>query len=348
MNSILPQTYTESRKNLFLIAEIGQAHEGSLGILHSYIDALSQTGIDAIKFQMHIAEAESSEFEPFRVKFSLEDATRYEYWSRMGFTLDQWKGIKTHCESVGLEFMCSPFSNLAVEWLEEIGVKRYKIGSGEVNNLLLLEKIAQTGKPIILSSGMSSFEELDQTVAFLKDRKAAFSVLQCTTSYPTKPEQYGLNVIRELKERYNVSVGYSDHSAKEATLIAATALGATILEFHVVFNRMMFGPDAKSSLTLEETKSVVSSVRAIYTALQHPIDKNDNLKFTDLKAIFEKSLAINKDLPKGHVITFADLEAKKPKGFGIEAQYFKDVIGKKIKETKMQWDFLTENDLEAP
>ena len=227
-------------------------------------------------------------------------------------------------------------------------IPAYKIGSGEVNNLLLLEKIAQTGKPIILSSGMSSFEELDQTVAFLKDRKAAFSVLQCTTSYPTKPEQYGLNVIRELKERYNVSVGYSDHSAKEATLIAATALGATILEFHVVFDRMMFGPDAKSSLTLEETKSVVSSVRAIYTALQHPIDKNDNLKFTDLKAIFEKSLAINKDLPKGHVITFADLEAKKPKGFGIEAQYFKDVIGKKIKETKMQWDFLTENDLEAP
>lgn len=332
--------------NLFIIAEIGQAHEGSLGILHSYIDSLAQTGVDAIKFQMHIAEAESSAFEPFRVKFSLEDATRFDYWKRMGFTLEQWKGIKAHCDAVGLEFMCSPFSNLAVDWLEELGVKQYKIGSGEVNNLLLLEKIAQTGKPIILSSGMSSFAELDQTVAFLNEKNVAFSVLQCTTSYPTQPEQYGLNVIRELKERYNVRVGYSDHSAKEATLIAATACGAEILEFHVVFDRMMFGPDAKSSLTLAETKRIVTSVREIYKALQHPIDKNDNLKFTELKAIFEKSLAVNKDLSKGHVITFDDLEAKKPKGYGIEAQYFKNVIGKKVKESMRQWDFLNENDLE--
>ncbi len=330
----------------FIIAEIGQAHEGSLGILHSYIDALAGTGVDAVKFQMHIAEAESSLHEPFRVKFSLEDATRFDYWKRMSFTLEQWKGIKDHCEQVGLEFMCSPFSNLAVDWLEELGVKQYKIGSGEVNNLLLLEKIAKTGKPIIVSSGMSSFEELDQTVAFIKQHQVDFSILQCTTSYPTKPEQYGLNVIKELKDRYNVKVGFSDHSAKAATLIAATALGAEILEFHVVFDRQMFGPDAHSSLTIAETSYAVSSVRDIYTALNNPIDKADNLRFTELKAIFEKSLAINKDLPKGHIVTFNDLEAKKPKGYGIEAQYFKDCIGKKLKEPKKQWDFLTQNDLE--
>lgn len=333
--------------NPFIIAEIGQAHDGSIGILHSYIDAVAQTGVDAIKFQMHIAEAESSQFEPFRVKFSLEDNTRFDYWKRMGFTLPQWKGIKEHCDEVGLEFMCSPFSNLAVDWLEEIGMKQYKIGSGEVNNLLLLEKITQTGKPIIVSSGMSSLEELDQTVAFLQQKKAVFSLLQCTTSYPTQPEQYGLNVIAQLKERYNVPVGFSDHSAKAATLIAATALGAEILEFHVVFDRLMFGPDAKSSLTIAETKQMVTSVRDIATALQNPIDKSDNLKFTELKAIFEKSLAVNKKLPAGHIITFDDLEAKKPKGHGIDAQYFGNCIGKKINKAKEQWDFLTDNDLEA-
>ena len=330
----------------FIIAEIGQAHEGSLGILHSYIDALADTGVDAVKFQMHIAEAESSAFEPFRVKFSLEDATRYAYWKRMGFTLEQWKGIKEHCDEVGLEFMCSPFSNLAVDWLEALGVKQYKIGSGEVNNLLLLEKIAQTGKPIIVSSGMSSYAELDVTVAFLKEKKVDFSLLQCTTSYPTQAEQFGLNVIGELKARYGVPVGFSDHSAKESTLVAATAVGAEILEFHVVFDRSMFGPDAKSSLTILETKRMVESVRAIHTALQHPIDKNDNLKFKDLKAIFEKSLAVNKDLPEGHVLTFDDLEAKKPKGYGIEAQYFKEVIGKPLKVGMKQWGFLNEGDLE--
>lgn len=330
----------------FIIAEIGQAHEGSLGILHSYIDALADTGVDAVKFQMHIAEAESSAFEPFRVKFSLEDATRFDYWKRMGFTLDQWKGIKEHCDAVGLEFMCSPFSSLAVDWLEALGVKQYKIGSGEVNNLLLLEKIAQTGKPIIVSSGMSSFAELDVTVDFLKEKKVDFSLLQCTTSYPTQPKQFGLNVIGELKARYGVPVGFSDHSAKVATLVAATALGAEILEFHVVFDRSMFGPDAKSSLTIAETKLMVESVRAIHTALKHPINKNDNLNFKDLKAIFEKSLAVNKDLPKGHLLTFDDLEAKKPKGYGMEAQYFKQVIGKPLKKAMKQWDFLKETDLD--
>lgn len=333
--------------NLFIIAEIGQAHDGSLGMAHSYIDAIAKTGVDAIKFQMHIAEAESSEYEPFRVKFSRVDATRFDYWKRMGFSLQQWKEIKQHCDDVGVEFMCSPFSNLAVDWLEEIGVKQYKIGSGEVNNLLLLEKITQTGKPLIVSSGMSSFEELDHTVNFLKQKKAVFSLLQCTTSYPTEPNQYGLNVIKELKERYQVKVGYSDHSAQVATLIAATALGAEILEFHVVFDTQMFGPDAKSSLTIAKTKQMVMSVRNIAIALQNPIDKNDNLKFTELKTIFEKSLAVNKNLPVGHTISFADLEAKKPKGYGIEAQFFMNCIGKKLKKEKVQWDFLTDNDLEA-
>ena len=161
----------------YIIAEIGQAHEGSLGILYSYIDALAHTGVNAVKFQMHIAEAESSLEEPFRVQFSLEDKTRFDYWKRMGFSLEQWKGIKKHCDEVGLDFICSPFSNLAVDWLEEIGIEQYKIGSGEVNNFLILEKIAQTGKPVILSSGMSSYEELDQTVAFLRERNVNFSIL---------------------------------------------------------------------------------------------------------------------------------------------------------------------------
>ena len=329
----------------YIIAEIGQAHEGSLGILYSYIDALALTGVDAVKFQMHIAEAESSEHEPFRVKFSLEDETRFDYWKRMGFSLEQWKGIKQHCDEVGLDFICSPFSNLAVDWLEEIGVEQYKIGSGEVNNFLILEKIAQTGKPIILSSGMSSYVELDYAVAFLKERKITFSILQCTTAYPTQPEQYGLNVIQELKNRYNVPIGFSDHSAKTATCIVATALGASILEFHVVFDRQLFGPDSKSSLTISETQDLVNAVRNIATALSSPIDKNNTEAFSSLKQIFEKSMAVNKDLPKNHILTFDDLESKKPKGFGIDARRFQEVIGKPLNKDLKQWDFLNETDL---
>lgn len=329
----------------YLIAEIAQAHDGSLGILHSYIDAVAKTGVQAIKFQMHIAEAESSIHEPFRIKFSKEDATRFDYWKRMEFTLEQWKEIKSHCDEVGLDFICSPFSNLAVDWLEEVGIKTYKVGSGEVNNFLLLEKICQTGKPIIISSGMSSFDELDQTVEFLRSKKAIFSILQCTTAYPTKPEQYGLNVISELKKRYDVPIGFSDHSAKVATGIAAVTLGAEILEFHVVFHRQLFGPDAVASLTIEETKQLVDDVAAIYLAQNHVISKDTNEQFKELKVIFEKSLAINKNLPKGHSITFDDLESKKPKGFGIPASDFQKVIGAKLKNDKSQWDFLNEEDL---
>mgnify|MGYP001289374845 CR=1 FL=1 len=330
----------------YYIAEIGQAHEGSLGILHSYIDALATTGVHAVKFQMHIAAAESSQHEPFRVKFSYEDDTRFDYWKRMEFTLDQWKEIKQHCDAVGLDFICSPFSNLAVDWLEEIGVTSYKIGSGEVTNLLLLEKIAQTGKPLILSSGMSSFTELDETVAFLRAKKVPFSILQCTTSYPTQPEQFGFNVIQELKERYQVAVGFSDHSAKVSTNIAAVALGAEILEFHVVFDRRMFGPDAKSSLIIDEISQLVEGCNVVSKAKQHPVNKNDNSNFTALKTIFEKSLAVNKELMKGHILTFEDLEAKKPKGFGIDAAKFQEVIGRKLSKNVKQWDFLNEGDLE--
>lgn len=332
-------------KSTYIIAEIGQAHEGSLGILYSYIDALATTGINAVKFQMHIAEAESSEYEPFRVKFSLEDETRYAYWKRISFSFIQWKGIKQHCDVLGLDFICSPFSNLAVDWLEELGVTQYKIGSGEVNNFLILKKIAQTGKPIIVSSGMSSYEELDQTVAFLKERNVDFSILQCTTAYPTMPEQYGLNVIQELKDRYNVPIGFSDHSARMETCIAATALGAKILEFHVVFDRQLFGPDAKSSLTIAETKGLVIAVRNIATALSHPIDKNNNQNFANLKQIFEKSLAVNKDLPLNHILSLDDLEAKKPKGYGLDACRFQEIIGKTLNKELKQWDFVNEEDL---
>lgn len=329
----------------YIIAEIGQAHEGSLGILYSYIDAISQTGVDAIKFQMHIAEAESSKHEPFRVKFSLEDKTRFDYWKRMGFSLEQWKGIKNHCDKVGLDFICSPFSNLAVDWLEEIGIEVYKIGSGEVNNFLILDKIARTKKPVILSSGMSSYDELDKTVAFLKERNVSFSILQCTTAYPTQPEQYGLNLIQELKKRYDVAIGFSDHSAKIEPCVAATALGASILEFHVVFDRQIFGPDTKSSLTISETKDLVIAIRNIATSLSNPIDKNNIEVFSSLKQIFEKSLAVNKDLPKNHILTFDDLESKKPKGFGIDASRFQEVIGKTLNKDFKQWDFLNETDI---
>lgn len=328
-----------------IIAEIAQAHDGSLGILHSYIDALAATGIDAVKFQTHIAEAESSAHEPFRVKFSYEDATRYDYWKRMEFTPEQWAGIKQHCEDKGLEFMSSPFSNAAVGLLESIGVKRYKVGSGEVSNLLLLNRIAQTKKPVILSSGMSTWEELDAAVAIFQSQQTPVAVLQCISAYPAKPAQWGLHIINQLKERYNIPVGYSDHSGDVYACLAAAALGAEIFEFHAVFDKRMFGPDAPASITIDDIQKLANGIHQIKEALQHNNDKNQ-AGMQQMKSIFEKSLAVNTALLAGTVLQFHHLESKKPKGLGLDAARYTEVLGKKLKADKAQWDFLQANDVE--
>lgn len=331
--------------NPYIIVEIGQAHDGSLGTLHSYIDAVSKTGVDAIKFQTHIADAESSPQEPFRVNFSYEDKTRFDYWKRMEFTFEQWIEIKKHCDEVGLEFISSPFSIAAVDLLEKLNVKKYKIGSGEVTNYLMLDKIAKTGKDIILSSGMSNFNELDDVFKFLSTYNNKISVLQCTTQYPTNPENLGLNVITELKNRYKVPVGLSDHSGKIYPSIAATTLGAEILEFHAVFDRRQFGPDSKSSLEIDEILTLVEGVSYISSAISNPIDKNNNSEFNDLKKIFEKTLSLNKSKRQGEIIKLEDLEAKKPALMGVSASDYNFVIGKKLARDLKKWDFINKSDL---
>lgn len=324
-----------------IIAEIGQAHDGSLGIAHSYIDAVAKAGVNAIKFQTHIAEAESSIHEEFRVNFSYEDKTRFDYWKRMQFTEDQWIQLKKHCDEVGLEFISSPFSNKAVELLERLGVKRYKIGSGEVSNLLMIDKISKTKKPIMISSGMSSYKELDKTISYIQAKVDDISLFQCTTSYPTKAGDWGVSLIPELSARYNLPIGFSDHSGDIYACMAATTLGAKLLEFHVVFDKKMFGPDSKSSLDISQIEKLVTGVNQIETELMSYNDlKANNSKFNNLKSIFEKSLAINKGLTKGSIISFEDLEAKKPSNMGIKASEFQKVLGKKISVDLKQWEFL--------
>jgi len=332
--------------SILLVAEIAQAHDGSLGIAHSYVDALSSTGINAIKFQTHIAEAESSIHEPFRIKFSYEDNTRFDYWKRMEFTPEQWQGLKEHCEQVGLEFISSPFSIAAVELLENIGVKRYKIGSGEVANLLLLEKVANTGKPVILSSGMSSLAELTTAFDLLCSFGSSVTIMQCTTAYPTKPNQWGLNVIQELRDQFQVPIGFSDHSGDIYACLSAATLGASVIEFHSVFDKKMFGPDAIASLTINQIELLVKGIREIEQALANPILKDDNATDSDVKIMFGKSLAVNRSLQKGHQITVNDLESKKPSKQGISASEFKQILGKKISRDLTAYSFLKYEDLE--
>jgi N-acetylneuraminate synthase len=329
-----------------IIAEIAQAHDGSLGIAHSYIDALHGTGVDTIKFQMHIAEAESSDLEQFRVNFSYEDKTRYDYWNRMGFTLEQWAGLKQHCEDKGFRFLCSPFSMQAVEWMEQLKVDRYKIASGEITNYLMLDAIAKTQKLILLSTGMSDFEEIFNTIDFISKLNGNIEgVFQCTTAYPTPPEKYGLNVLQELKKSLKVKIGMSDHSGEIFSPLASVALGAEMLEMHVVFDKQMFGPDAKSSLTIQEFALLCNGVRKIETAMNSPVNKNETEQYDSLKSMFGKSLALNKDVNEGHTISIKDLETKKPGTAGIHAKDYQNVVGMKTIANMKKGSFINSTDI---
>lgn len=261
-------------KRCFMIGEVAQAHDGSLGMAHVFIDAIAAGGADAVKFQTHIAEAESSPDEPWRMRFSTQDASRFAYWERMEFREDQWVGLKEHAEQKGLVFLSSPFSEQAVDLLDRIGMPAWKIASGEVSNPPLLERIVQTGRPILLSTGMSPLSEIDRVVNWCKSRSYPVAVMQCSSSYPTPPERLGLNLLAEYRERYACPVGLSDHSGMIFAGLAATTLGADLLEVHVTLSREMFGPDVIASLTTCELAQLVEGVRFIEQARACPIDKD--------------------------------------------------------------------------
>jgi N,N'-diacetyllegionaminate synthase len=178
-----------------IIAEVAQTHDGSLGLAHSFIDAVAEAGADVVKFQTHITCAESTLSEPWRIEFSRQDKTRYDYWKRMEFSEEQWRGLKKHAEEQGLIFLSSPFSVEAIELLNRVGVTAWKVASGEVNNPVLFESIARTSLPILLSTGMSSLHEIDEAVTRIRKLGLPFAVLQCTSAYPCPPEKIGLNLM---------------------------------------------------------------------------------------------------------------------------------------------------------
>ncbi len=329
-----------------VIAEIGQAHDGSLGMAHAYIDAVADAGAEAIKFQTHIADAESTPNEKFRVPNFPQDKTRYDYWRRMEFSAEQWSELANHTREKGLIFLSSPFSMEAVELLELLNVPAWKVGSGEIGNLPMIEKICQTGRPVLLSSGMSTWGELDEAIALVRARKAPVAVLQCTTSYPCPAEELGLNILGEMANRYNCPIGLSDHSGSIYASMAAAALGAHLVELHTVFSRECFGPDVSSSVTTEELKQVVEGTRYIHTALGHKIDKDEAAASRrELKKLFGKSLVVARDLPAGHRIEAADITIKKP-GTGIPAKRFPELLGRTILRSYTTGEFLEENDID--
>lgn len=332
-------------KRCVIAAEVAQAHDGSLGMAHAYIDAIANAGADAVKFQTHIASAESTSTEPWRVTFSRQDATRYDYWKRMEFSEEEWRGLRQHADERGLKFLSSPFSVDAVQLLTRVGVAAWKIASGELSNTPMFESIVGTKLPVILSSGMSSLSEIDTAVSIVKAKQLPLTVLQCTSLYPCPPEKIGLNMIPRFRDRYDCDVGLSDHSGTIYPGLAAATMGIEFLEVHVTLSREMFGPDVPVSVTTTELRQLVDGVRFIEQMKAHPLDKDGVAsEMKPLRDLFTKSIVARYDLSKGRVLRQEDLTLKKP-GTGIPASHLPRVIGHTLGCSVKADEMLKESDL---
>jgi len=330
-----------------VIGEVALSHDGSLGLAHAFIDAIAAAGADAVKFQTHIAAAESTPSEPFRVPFSRQDASRYDYWKRMEFTEDQWRGLAEHCRERNVLFISSPFSMEAVEILERIGQPIWKVPSGETSNGQLLDRVLRTGVPVLLSTGMSPIAEIDAAVARVTAHGVPVGVFQCTTAYPCPPERIGLNLIPEYRRRYGCWVGLSDHSATVYAGLAAAAIGIDMLEVHVALSREMFGPDVVASVTTTELRQLVEGVRFIERMRANPVDKDAFAReMTPLRQIFTRSLVARQALPAGTVLTRDHLAIKKP-GTGLSPDRLDEVIGRRLRRPVQADQVLVADDIEG-
>lgn len=331
----------------YLIAEVAQAHDGSLGLAHQFIDAAAEAGVDAIKFQTHFASEESTLDEPFRVKFSKQDDTRFAYWKRMEFTDEQWAGLFEHAREKGLHLLSSAFSMRAFDLLDRLGMPAWKVASGEVASDDLILRMSATGKPVLLSTGMSSYDDISRTVTLLRAKGAPFAIFQCTSRYPTPLEQVGLNVIDELRNRFDCPAGLSDHSGVVFPSVFAMARGADLIEAHITLDRRMFGPDVASSLTVEEFSLVRKARDALVAMDAHPVQKDAlAAELKQMRELFQKSLAAMHALRAGEILTRAVLTTKKP-GTGISAREIEKVLGRRLvrdvsPDRVLTWDDIDE------
>jgi N,N'-diacetyllegionaminate synthase len=317
----------------YIIAEVAQSHEGSLGLAHSFIDAANKYGANAIKFQIHYAEYESSKGDLFRPGPKFYDNNRYDYWKRLEFNEEAWKGLREHARELGLEFIVSVFSLRALEVAKKIQPDFIKIGSGEVFDTSLLGTLIRNEYPLMISFGMSSMREIEETIRRFSESKEKLVIFQCTSKYPTKLSEVGINVINKLVQQYDnerVSIGLSDHSGSIFPSLAAYANGARYFEVHVTPSKWLFGPDITSSILFDDLVYLRRGLDEFYEMFSSPVDKDlvvNELK--EMRSLFTKSIYYNKDLRKDSIILNDDLIFLKP-NIGLPISEAPRLVGKKL------------------
>ena len=331
-----------TKDKTYIIAEVGSTHDGSLGNLLNLIKLCKKNGADAVKMQTHIPEFETIRNAPRPSYFKSED--RYEYFKRTSFNYKQYIKIIHHCKKIKIDFISSPFSIEAYNFLKKLGVKKIKIASGEINNLPLLQEINKSKNQIFLSTGMSNYKEIDFAIKNLNKQK--LTIMQCTSDYPCKYKNVGINVINDFLRKYKSHmIGFSDHTIGEVAAILAVYSGAKVIEKHVTLSKHMYGSDAKFSMNPDEFSIFCKKIRDAEEIIYNRVNKNKLSKNqVKMREIFQKGIYLKTNLNKNTRLKKEHLSFKKPSK-GIPAKDYLNVIGKYLKLNKSKNKVLKLSDL---
>ncbi|MEN9383197.1 MAG: hypothetical protein RL323_340 [Pseudomonadota bacterium] len=311
-----------------VIAEIGINHGGSLDVAKGMVLAAHRAGCEMVKHQTHFVEDEMTD-EAKQIFPPNADVSIWEVMARCALSKDDEIALKKYAESLGMIYISTPFSRAAADFLNEIGVSAFKIGSGECNHLPLIRHIASFGKPVIMSTGMQTIDTMRPSVQVLEEAGIEFALLECTNLYPSPPEIVSLQGVTELRQAFpSAVVGFSDHSIGPEMALASVALGACILERHFTDTRYRKGPDISCSMDPAELKFLIDRSREIHVALNNP--KVRTAPEEDVYRFARGSVVADKDLPAGHVISASDIWARRPGSGEISVQHFDRLLGAKL------------------
>jgi len=330
----------------YIIAEAGVNHNGNVGLAQMLIDAAVHAGADAVKFQTFTAKALASEDAPkadYQLKSTDPRESQVDMLRRLEIAPQAFRTLAQYCKERSITFLSTPFDSDSVELLVALNVPAFKVASGEITNHLLLRRIGATGRPAIISSGMSTMAEVERAVRVTRDAGCpAVSLLHCLSNYPADPAEVNLNAMHTMRDAFSVPVGFSDHTMGSEISIAAVALGASIIEKHLTLDRNMEGPDHAASLEPVELRSMISSIRNVEAALGSGI-KEPAASELGTRNVARRSLVLRRDIRKGGIISADDLDAKRPAG-GIGPDLLDRVIGKMAANDMRAGSILTWSD----
>jgi N,N'-diacetyllegionaminate synthase len=316
----------------FIIAEGGVNHNGDMHLAHRLIDAAAEAGADAAKFQSFVTEELITPEAPkagYQVETTGEPGSQYKMLKALELSAGQQAELKTHCEQAGILYLCTPYENTSLDLLDRMGVAAFKIASTDVTNIPFLQYIANKGRPVILSTGMSTLGEVEQAVDTLRAGSLGgkIVILHCTSEYPAPVREINLRAILTMQQAFHCPVGFSDHTPGVGASPWAVAAGACAIEKHFTLDRNMAGPDHRASLEPDELSTLVRIVRDVEAALGDGIKQPMPSELPN-KPLMQKSLVAQRSVRAGDTITSDDLTCKRP-GFGLAPSWFNRVVGRR-------------------